>query len=89
MTSILDNILENRSAEFQNGIKAYQRVLENKGLPVIYSLNHLCLLAGVNLEQIKKICNSNRQDNYKRFKLKKKRGGFRVIQTPHDELKYL
>lgn len=89
MTSSLNKIIENHSAEYQNEIKAYQSVLEKNGLPVIYSLNHLCLMAGVNLELIKYCCNSNRQKNYKRFKLKKKRGGFRVIQTPKHELKYL
>lgn len=89
MTSPLNKTIENHSAEYQIETKAYQGVLGKNGLPVIYSLNHLCLMAGVNLEHIKNCCNSNRQDNYKRFKLKKKRGGFRVIQTPQDELKYL
>lgn len=77
------------SKEFKQEIKNYSDFLINKNLPVIYSLPHLCLLAGVDIERIIKITKSNRIDSYKRFKLKKKRGGFRVIQTPNDELKYL
>jgi RNA-directed DNA polymerase len=77
------------SSEFNEDIKAYSDLLSKKELPVIYSIPHLCLLAGVHIERIITITTSNRIDSYKRFKLKKKRGGFRVIQTPNDELKYL
>ena len=47
------------------------------------------LAPGVHIERIITLTRSNRIDSYKRFKLKKKRGCFRVIQTPNDELKYL
>ena len=77
------------SSEFNQDIKTYSDLLANKGLPVIYSAPHLCLLAGVHIERIITVTNTNRIDSYKRFKLKKKRGGFRVIQTTNDELKYL
>lgn len=77
------------SNQYNQDIKVYSDLLIKKGLPVIYSVPHLCLLAGVNIERIIKLIKSNRIDSYKRFKLKKKRGGFRVIQTPNDELKYL
>lgn len=93
MTSSLDNIstetLSKHSEGFIADIIDYDLKLRNKNLPVIYSLPHLCLLAGVNIKKISKICTSNRISEYKRFKLRKKRGGFRVIQTPTDELKYL
>ncbi|OFX69090.1 MAG: hypothetical protein A2X12_05045 [Bacteroidetes bacterium GWE2_29_8] len=93
MTSPLDNISEEtppiHSVEFLADIMAYDLKLNSKNLPVIYSLQHLCLLAGVNIKNITKVCNSTRISEYKRFKLRKKRGGFRVIQTPTDELKYL
>ena len=77
------------SSEFNQDIKIYSDLLVKKGLPVIYSVPHLCLLAGVHIERIITLTRSNRIDSYKRFKLKKKRGCFRVIQTPNDELKYL
>lgn len=75
--------------EFYDDIKSYRSSLEIKGLPVIFSVRHLCLLAGVNTRNIMKIIESSRISSYKRFKLRKKRGGFRVIQTPTEELKYL
>lgn len=77
------------SKGFNLDIRIYSDLLVSKGLPVIYSLPHLCLLAGVDIERIINITESDRIIYYKRFKLKKKRGGFRVIQTPNDELKYL
>ncbi|MBF2707442.1 reverse transcriptase family protein [Flavobacterium soyangense] len=77
------------SEEFYEEIRKYGSFLSDKKLPIIYSLPHLCLLSGVNINNIKKLCGSNRIDDYKRFKLKKRRGGFRVIQTPNEELKYL
>lgn len=93
MTSPLNNKSVNtppsHSEEFLADIAAYELNLKTKNLPVVYSLPHLCLLAGVNIQRIKELCSSNRISDYKRFKLRKKRGGFRVIQTPTDELKYL
>jgi RNA-directed DNA polymerase len=93
MTSPLDNIsaetLSKHSEGFLADIIDYDSKLRNNNLPVIYSLPHLCLVAGVNIKNISKICKSNRISEYKRFKLRKKRRGFRVIQTPTDELKYL
>lgn len=93
MTFPLDNISEESSPfhsdEFISDIKAYDLKLRSRNLPIIYTLEHLCLLAEVNINKIKKICRSTRISEYKRFKLRKKRGGFRVIQTPKVELKYL
>ena len=77
------------SKGFEEEIKKYSKNLEDKGLPIIYSLPHLALLAGVDIERTLNTCNSSRLQLYKRFKLKKKRGGYRVIHTPNDELKYL
>jgi len=77
------------SKGFKKDIEEYSKILIHKNLPVIYSLPHLCLLAGVNIHNITKLCSSDRIEDYKRFKLKKRRGGYRVIQTPNDELKHL
>ena len=77
------------SKAFYDEITDYRKLLEGKGLPVIFSLEHLCLLAGVNAHNMKYIVESSRINHYKRFKLRKKKGGFRVIQTPTEELKYL
>jgi RNA-directed DNA polymerase len=77
------------SQDFFDDLKNYQKNLEKNDLPVIYSLPHLCLLAGVNIKNVVEIANTDRLNFYKRFKLKKKRGGYRVIHIPNDELKYL
>jgi RNA-directed DNA polymerase len=90
MTSPLNNIpSQPHSEEFLIDVKDYGDNLKVKNLPVIYSLHHLCLLAGINVERVIRYCKSDRKTFYKRFKLKKKNGGFRVIQIPQDDLKYL
>lgn len=94
MTFPLDKFLEkaklnNHSPEYLVDISSYVANLEGKNLPVIFSFPHLCLLAGVSINHIDQIYNGERINVYKRFKLKKKRGGYRVIQSPEDELKYL
>lgn len=92
MTSPIDKlkVVEiSHSNDYFNEINKYKSNLVSKNLPVIYSLPHLCLIAGVNVNKIFKFCQSDRQNYYRRFKLRKKRGGYRFIQTPKDELKYL
>lgn len=94
MTFPLDKFIEyakaaNHSPEYLEDVSKYISILNEKNLPVIFSLHHLCLLAHINIKSVEQICKSDRQKNYKRFKIKKRRGGFRVIQSPEDSLKYL
>ncbi len=77
------------SEDFIADIEAYSVKLTNKHLPVIFSLPHLCMLAGVNITNVVSYCAGKPNLAYKRFKLRKRRGGFRIIQTPNEELKYL
>jgi RNA-directed DNA polymerase len=77
------------SSEFYEDIKKYAKQLTEKKIPVIFSVQHLALLAGVNIKLVVEICESDRIKHYKRFKLKKRNGGFRTIYTPNEELKYL
>lgn len=79
----------NNASSLNEEIEAYNIKFKGKELPLIYTVYHLCLLANVNGSRIVKICESDRIKEYKRFKLKKKRGGFRIIQTPVSDLKYL
>jgi RNA-directed DNA polymerase len=94
MTFPLDNIgakaaeIEH-SQEFLNDVENYGLKLRSQDFPIIYSLPHLCLLSGVNIDNVVELCNTKRIAEYRRFKLKKKRGGFRVILIPNDEIKYL
>lgn len=77
------------SEEFLHEIAQYNTLLSNKGLPVIYSIHHLGLLSGVSVKTVLDFCESDRTQTYKRFKLRKKKGGYRLIQTPQSEIKYL
>lgn len=74
---------------FYDDIAEYRNLISSKGLPVIFSVHHLCLLAGVSVRNIITLCESSRIEYYKRFKLRKKKGGFRILQSPEPELKYL
>lgn len=77
------------SDSYYDDIKVYAERLSCRGIPVIFSLPHLCMMASVNIRKIINICESDRVWEYRRFKLKKKSGGYRVIHTPQDELKHL
>lgn len=78
------------SQEFLEDVSKYSNYLQNRGLPVIYSLKHLSLLSDISIEFLNDLCsNRSRTVFYKRYKLRKKTGGFRVIQTPIESLKYL
>jgi RNA-directed DNA polymerase len=78
-----------RSEEFVKETSEYIELISKKGFPPIFSLPHLCLTSSVSIKNTITICESSRRDFYKRFKLKKKKGGYRVIQTPVNELKFL
>ncbi|WP_430905587.1 retron St85 family RNA-directed DNA polymerase [Maribacter sp. 2-571] len=94
MTYLLDNYKKRakelgKSDAFIKETSKYINTLTAQQLPVIFSLPHLCLSSTVSIRHTVQVCESNRRDFYKRFKIKKKRGGYRVIQTPTNELKYL
>lgn len=94
MTFLLDKYKEsalasNHSNEFISETIEYANFLSLKNLPVLFSLPHLCLASAVSIKNTLEICNSSRIEYYKRFKIKKRRGGYRTIQTPTNELKYL
>lgn len=94
MTFPLDNFKEHaiaagRSDEFIRETVEYVEKLQNSDLPVLFSIVHLALSSRFSIRGILNICNSDRIDYYKRYKLRKKRGGYRVIQSPESELKYL
>lgn len=79
----------NHSQEFWEDLNNYGKKLSSLDLPIIYSLTHLCILARVNINGTFRFCQSDRIAGYKRFKLRKKRGGFRIIHTPKEKIKYL
>jgi len=75
--------------DYTDEIKRYVLKLENNGVPIIFSLPHLGMAAGVSIDWINNIVTGNRQAFYKRFKLAKRSGGYRTIQSPESGLKYL
>lgn len=94
MTFPLDNYIEKakslgHSDEFIEETKSYVNDLEKLELPVLFSVVHLGLAARISINLVLRLCNSDRISYYKRFKMLKKRGGYRIIFSPNSELKYL
>jgi RNA-directed DNA polymerase len=94
MTFPLDDFIakakaENRSQVFIDETTAYIQQLEKSNLPVLFTLEHLCLEARVNIRRFRSLLHSSRFNGYERFKLKKRNGGYRTIHVPDNDLKYL
>jgi RNA-directed DNA polymerase len=90
----LDDILgiakdEGHTALFIADIETYAKHLSGRQLPVIYSLPHLAISMGMDISMMVRIAESERREYYKRFKLQKRSGGFRTIQSPDNPLRYI
>lgn len=69
-------------------LSEYGRRLSDANLPVIFTLPHLCALAGVSFPLIQS-CVSRTHDPYKSFAISKRSGGYRQIVVPEPELMHL
>lgn len=88
-----------KSPEFIKATRDYAQNLLNNGYPVIFSLEHLAILMGVQSDYLRYLIGDPKSTNWKHtpykklrynyYKLKKKRGGFREIMSPSKELKYI
>lgn len=81
------NFFEDRGLEIDtiNEYLEYIDVLEKKGLPVIFEVEHLSKMMGVKYEDINKMIFSS--DNfYRTFFIKKRNGGRREISAPYPSL---
>ena len=67
-------------------IKEYNDRLQDNNVPIIYNLRHLRRILKIRKEEQNKYFGSDR-DEYHRFKIPKKSGGFREIEAPSDRLK--
>jgi len=68
---------------------AYIKLLSEQQLPILFSIQHFAIELGMQSNFIKYLINQPRL-NYNYFFLqKKKKGSFREIMAPHEELKYL
>lgn len=91
MPSQLDNIKNslveaNASEDFKEEIISYSKNLEEKGLPVIFSLPDLSFKIGLPFHVIQEIL-KDKSKHYKTFKIQKKTGGHRWITSPDEQLK--
>jgi RNA-directed DNA polymerase len=63
----------------------YIKRLLNKNVPIIFNLEHLSLLLGRKKDYLSSVVNSP-DNHYRKFKIKKRSGGFRDITTPYPAL---
>lgn len=94
---------QNKSEQFIQTCIAYIKKLSEKELPIIFSLEHLAILIGIQSDYLRTLIGDVKKDftflheyeseyKYKRynyFKLKKRDGKFREIMSPAKDLKYI
>jgi RNA-directed DNA polymerase len=78
----------NRSPEFVLALKRYTTNLHSRGYPIIFSLVHLAIEMGIRSDMLIRFIHF-RDNKYLRFRILKKKGGFRELMTPHRDLKYV
>lgn len=66
----------------------YAAVLLEKGVPVIYDLDHLCVLLGLKKIYVSSVIFASKY-HYRHFKIKKRTGGYREICAPYPALLYM
>lgn len=81
---------QGHSDEFIDLTMTYARNLDKKGLPVIFSIEHLAVLIGLPSSIIKEII-QHRSNQYTRYKIRKKNKPkeHRVLMSPDSKLKYI
>lgn len=76
------------SEDLKKNLLDYASVLLDKGVPVIYDLNHLCALLGLKKWYVTSVIFCSNAF-YREFKIKKRSGGFREIRAPYPSLLYV
>lgn len=76
------------NAEMKNNLLYYAATLLDKGVPVIYDLDHFCALLGLKKHYVASVvfCPSA---HYRSFSIKKRSGGQRDIRAPYPALKFM
>ena len=75
----------NRPEEFVEELEKYIGKLKEMDLPIILSPQHWALKMGMEYDELAKILES-RESHYDQYKIRKKNGGFRPIQSPKPNL---
>lgn len=76
------------AADLKQKLLDYAAVLLDKGVPVIYDLEHLCALLGLKKAYVTSVVFSSRS-HYRTFFIKKRSGGLREICAPYPSLLYM
>ena len=84
----VEEYIKSLTKEDQLEAEIYAKVLYEKNLPVIFSLEHLSILTENDVGFIERVC-CNSAQYYKRFEIPKRRGGLRAIAAPVKRLKKL
>jgi len=85
----IEAIKQEHSPEFLEATISYAKKLDNQGLPVIFSRQHLASLTGMPSDIINEIIKF-RDNQYIRFRIpKRNRKGYRIIMAPESKLLYL
>lgn len=86
LQSWVDFFVDRGLSEVQiNKYIPYIDALLKKGVPIIFEKQHLSHLIGINENTLNKIIN-NPEKFYRKFNIKKKRGGEREISSPYPSL---
>lgn len=90
---------DKKSQKFIEATVSYAKKLDDLKFPVIFSLEHLAMLMGVQSGYLRHLIGERKnyeyQDEpykifrYNYFKLKKRKGGYREIMSPSKDLKFI
>ena len=79
---------KNVSEDLKDSLLKYAEVLLDKGVPVIYDLDHLCALMGLKKEFVTSVIFCAKAF-YREFAIKKRSGGTREIRAPYPSLLHM
>lgn len=77
------------TAQYREACLEYARQLLENNLPVIFDKQHLAMVIGMNLKDLTFFLVFDDNNFYRSIKIPKKLGGFREINVPIFDLKYL
>ena len=79
---------KNVSEDLKKILLEYAAVLLDKGVPVIFDLDHLCALLGLKKFYVTSVIFCSKA-HYREFEIKKRSGGTRAIRAPYPSLLYM